>query len=297
AGADEEELDARRRVPEQRVHGEAHALAVAMASSNDGFCRLRLLEVLDVLGEPARVRVLTLDRFHAIGRQAHLADRPPELRLLDHRGVGCTRAATKPEIFGARFRVFASSRRAAVAGARGVERAADDGFWLLRPGAERAGRPLAKVGAHRQHVESRRAAQGLARAPRIPDAPRREHVAVRSLAGALPLELGAQAGAALGAFALGLIPADTDEGRLLRIVRVRQTVAADRTEIDGTPPRFEAGEAPFLAGDASGEERASRNFDALARERHVWRWSRRRSGARARLRLCTRAGPALARAA
>src|SRR5262249_24236738 len=124
-------------------------------------------------------------------------------------------------------RVDAGALGAAVIGSARVGARAAHGGGLrdhVLDGRDVARGPLAHGGAHAEHAEAGRAGRGRFRARGVPRGAGREGGAVRALARALPLELGAEPRAGLRAELRGARARDARERRLLRIVRVREAI-------------------------------------------------------------------------
>src|SRR5262249_40337543 len=161
-----------------------------------------------------------------------------------------TLAAAEPQVLAALRGFDRGAVRAAVIGRVGLGgRAPHDGAKAVGLAAfdqEVARGPLAEA-AHAEQAEGGSAVRGLARARRVPDIARGVRLGARALAPALPLELGAEALAALVAEARGVFARDVGARVLGRIVRVGEAIHLVRPQGDGLRRGLELGLATIVS--------------------------------------------------
>src|SRR5262245_32984392 len=173
--------------------------------------------------------------------------------------------------------------------------AAHHGSGFATFDGELAARPFAKARAHADRAVAARTGEEVTRAARVPRGPRRVAIVRRSLAGALPFELRAQARAAFRAKPLGFVASDAEERRLGRIIRVRQAIDLVTAEIDVLNARLAVRDTSGLARLTACAKRARRQRNALERAKSALFGVRAYSGSRRAARCSARRSACCAR--
>ncbi len=273
AAREQQEATARNWAVQKGSRREPQPLSVGAGNAPQyEVARVRLPKEHPIFGQRTQAWVACEQGFHRGLVELQLFE-DRVLSGLDHAGgVWRTTAAAKAEILGLRLWVYARACSAAVRLGRSRTATSDGGpERALRGGQNVTLSPLTQTKPEPEHVEARRAAEGLFEAQREQRWAGRVLVGSWSAAGTLPFEFGAEARSTLSAEGYRLVAGHVGKGGKLGIIRICQTIDFEPAKLHTLLLLFDLRVPTRRSWSAPRLEFSHRNLRAFVGKRRVLR--------------------------